>query len=236
MKKHKSIMVALALSLLLGGCGTPMHEITAEEEELIVHYAAYILAKHNIQQKDGMSGIYIPDDFDNTQKPQQEETESTEPETEVEPEGDAQSTEEEQVPVEQGVSLATVIGHEELQVVYEGSYLADNYIEGEAYSVDATPGNTFYVMKIKISNTTDKDVEVDNASVNLIFKLVSGDLKVKSEVTFLATDFSTYRGSIKAGETVETILLFEVPKSNAETITDPTLQITLENEIKNIQL
>ena len=63
MKSYKRLLFICiaACSLFLGGCGDALHELTVEEESLIVHYAAYAVAKHNIQQKDGMSGVLIPE-------------------------------------------------------------------------------------------------------------------------------------------------------------------------------
>ena len=241
MKKYKRyLFICIAIcSIFLSGCGTELYELTAEEEELIVHSAAYLIAKHNIQQKDGVSAeVHIDDVVD--EQPELEELEKEEPETELAEEvvdGGNAVAEDETEAGDASVSLAEVIGHAtDLTVSYGGSYLAENYVEGNAYSVDASAGKTFYVMKFTITNVTEQEVLLDNASSSPIFKLVSGDVKVKSEVTFLTTDFSTYIGTIPAGESVETILLFEVPKDSGETILEPTLQITIDNQTKNVKL
>ena len=42
-KRYLFIGVAVA-SLLLSGCGTQLYELTKEEEDLIVHSAAYFVA------------------------------------------------------------------------------------------------------------------------------------------------------------------------------------------------
>lgn len=236
MKKQKRYLFigVVLLAFVLSGCGTELYEMTQEEEDLIVHSAAYYVAKHNIQQKDGVSAVVDPDTIVIP-----EEVEGiTESETELAEEvimpsggGEGQSVD------VTGVSLSEVIGHgADLSVAYTGSYSADNYVEGAAYSVDAGTGKVFYVMQFAITNVTDGDVIVDNASINPIFKLESNGLSVKSEVTFLMTDFSTYQGTIAAGETVETILLFEVPEGSVAEITDPTLQITIDNDTKNVKL
>lgn len=242
MKKQKRYLFigVIMASLFLSGCGTQLYEMTKEEEDIIVHSAAYFVAKHNIQQKDGVSADVDPDSI----VLGSEELESVEgviePETEMAeevltPSGGDDT--EGAVVDDASVSLAEVIGHgTDLSVTYTGSYVADNYVEGAAYSVDAEEGKTFYVMQFAITNTTDAEVVLDNASVNPIFKLVSGDVSVKSEVTFLTTDFSTYQGTIPAGETVENILLFEVSEAQAGQITAPTLQITVDNETKNVKL
>jgi len=234
MKKHKRyLFIGIAVMMLtLTGCGESLYELTAEEEELIIHSAAYFVAKHNIQQKDGVNGVTIPEDFE-------EETEGSETESEESNEG-AGSGGGANTPVkppEDMVTLAELIGHaDDLQVSYEGSYVSNSYMEGSAYFVDADAGKTFYVLKFKLTNTTSSDVEVNNATKSPIVKLVSEAVTVKSEVTFLTSDFSTYQGTIKAGKSVETILLFEVSESVADKIKAPTLQITIGNSTKTIKL
>ena len=54
MKKKISLPVmAVSAILLLGGCGTQMYDLSEDEENLVVQYSAHILAKYNIEQKDG---------------------------------------------------------------------------------------------------------------------------------------------------------------------------------------
>ena len=235
MKKQKRflcIVIAL-MSLVLSGCGTQLYEMTKEEEDLIVQSAAYLVAKHNIQQKDGVSAVVDPDSIV-LKNEIEEEISSEEVTEEGQVSGGASQGE---ATVSGGVSLADIMGlGSNVTVSYVESYVADNYVEGSAYFVEAEKGKTFYVMKFAIQNTSEEDVVVDNAAIHPVFKLISGNLSVKSEVTFLTTDFSTYQGSIKAGESIETILLFEVSESQAEQITAPELQISIDNEIKNVKL
>ena len=237
-KRYLFIGVVMA-SLLLSGCGTQLYELTQEEEDLIVHSAAYFVAKHNIQQKDGVSAVVDPDTI--MIEEETEEVENiTESETELAEEVMSPSGEsgaEGEAVVDASVSMAAALGHgADLSITYAGSSVTDNYIEGDAYSVDAASGKTFYIMQFTVSNTTEADVVLDNVTFNPLFKLVSGDVNVKAEVTFLTTDLSTYMGTIPAGETIETVLLFEVSEEQAELISTPTLQIIVDNEIKTIKL
>ena len=59
MKKRQIRLAAIMMSAMfvLTGCGlvTPLHEMTDEERDIVVHYAAYVVGKHNIYQKDGMT-------------------------------------------------------------------------------------------------------------------------------------------------------------------------------------
>ncbi len=232
MKRYKrTLFICIAVcSLFLGGCGESLHELTAEEENLIVHYSAYVVAKHNIQQKDGMSGVYVPE-------AENSETVDVPNGTENPEGGNGTGTGDAPVVEDTSVTLAAAIGHSsDLVITYTGSYVADNYIEGSVYSVDADAGKTFYIMKFMLTNITQEDVVVENVTKNLGFKLSSGELSVKAESTFLMTDFSTYYGTISAGQSVETVILFEVPEGDAEGITAPALQILLNNELKNVKL
>ena len=238
MKKQKRYLFVgvILASMLLSGCGTQLFEMTKEEEELIVHSAAYFVAKHNIRQKDGVSAVVDPDTI-------MLEEESIVDDTQTSTEVDGESVAGQETAGVEGESdtstssMAMAVGHaQDLTVTYTGSYVADNYVEGDAYSIDAQNGKTYYIMQFTVTNPTEQVVHLDNVTLNPAFRLVDGDVNVKAEVTFLTTDFSTYLGDIAAGESVETVLLFEVTEAQAELITAPSLQITVDNENKVIKL
>lgn len=231
MKKIKRYLcVALAVMMLfLTGCGAELYELTEEEEALIIHGAAYYVAKHNVKQKDGVNGYLLPDSFD-------EEEDESQTESSNDGTGSSGDTDVPKPPQEL-LALAELIGHKnDLKITYEGSYVSNSYKEGSAYFVEAEKGKTFYVMKIKLTNITGEGVAVDNVSRSPKVKLVCDAVKVNSEITFLNSDFSTYLGTIGAGKSVETILLFEVSESVAEKIKAPALQITVGKSTKTIKL
>lgn len=210
-----------------------MFELTADEEELIIQSAAYLIAKHNIQQKDGVSNVLIEEEVESELPSESESELPTESETEDNNSSGGENNGDETV--QTGVSLAAALGHAaDLKITYEGSYLSASYVEKGVFSVDAESGNTFYVMKFKMTNTTKGDVVINNAKLNPIFRIKSGDTTVRSSVSFLTTDLSTYNDTISAGESVEVVLLFELPKAKAEAVNNPTLQITIDNESKII--
>ena len=235
MKKHRRYLAIgiAAMSLLLSGCGTPLYELTEDEEALIVNYAAYILAKHNVYQQDGISNVYIEgleseeDSKDtSTQKP-----EDTQRPSGGDVNGDGEKPADNTVSIADAVELP--VG---LTISYVTSSVMDYIKEGEGYSVDAGEGFTFYVMTFKIENTTSQDIAIDNAAIHPVFKLSSGSINTKSSVSFLSADVSTYQNTIGAGETVETMLLFKVNAEDAQKIANPTLQITIDNVTKNVEL
>ena len=56
MKKRWIPVVALT-AIFLTGCGEPLREMTDQEHELVVQYAAKTLSKYNIYQKDGVCAV-----------------------------------------------------------------------------------------------------------------------------------------------------------------------------------
>ena len=238
-KKRYLFISVIVATLFLSGCGTQLYELTKEEEDLIVHSAAYFVAKHNIRQKDGVSAVVDPDSIlleSESEAVENIDESGTELNEDVMGSSDGAVLEDEATN-DVSDTLASVVGHgSDLSITYNGSYVADNYVEGDAYSIDADSGKTFYIMQFTVVNPTEADVLLDNVTLNPLFKIVSDEVNVKAEVTFLTTDFSTFLGTIPAGESVDTILLFEVPESLAEQISTPSLQITVNNEIKMIKL
>lgn len=236
MRKQKlnTVAAVLAVSFMMTGCGTPLFELTEEEENLIAYSAARMVSKYNIQQKDGMINVVIEEeeteDEKTVSKEENSETVKEENNTQGNTSGESQN-------VQNKVSLASAIGHgSDLSITYEGSSVSKHYTEGGYYSVDAASGKTFYVMKFSITNTSKSKVTLDNVSLNGTFKLVADDLKVNAEVTFLKTDLATYVGEIASGATIDTILLFEVPESKANSISTPELQVIVNKEVKAVKL
>ena len=224
MKKHKRLLfVGIATcSLLLVSCGDGLHVLTPEEENL--DYATYPIAKHNIQKKDDMTSVVVSETDDESD----DVTNSENTQDEQNPGGS-------EVVQDTGITLAEAIGHgTDLTVTYTGAYVADDYVESDLYTADAKQGKKFYIMKFTISNTTQNDIMVDNLTKGFRFKLTSGEISINGELTLLMTDFSSYVGTIGAGQAVETVLLFEVPEGSVDSIVEPTLEILIDNTLKTV--
>ena len=235
MKKHRRYLAIgiVAMSLLLSGCGTELYELTEDEEAIIVNYAAYILAKHNVYQQDGISNVYIEDVESEVES---EDTQTEQPEDTQKPSSDNTEGDTDK-PANNTVSIADAIELPVgLTISYMKSTIMNHVKEGEGYSVDAGEGFTFYVMTFKIENTTNQDITIDNTAIHPVFKLSSGSINTRSSVSFLSADLSTYQNTIGAGESVETMLLFKVNVDDAEKISNPTLQIMIDDVTKNVEL
>lgn len=230
-KKLSIVLAVLTTGFVITGCGTPLFELTEEEENLIAYSAARMISKYNIQQKDGMINVRIEEE--------EEESEyippvSTENDSQTQ-EGEQNSASGEDGEIQNKVSLESAIGHSsDLKIVYKGSSVSKHYKEGKHYSIDAESGKTFYTMKFAVTNTSKSKVMLDNVSLNPTFRLIANDIKVNADVTFLNTDLAGYLGEINAGETVDTVLLFEVSESKVKEIKTPRLQVIIGKEVKEV--
>lgn len=237
-KGFRLTVLLLLISTMLCGCQTALYEMTEEEENIIVRYAAYVLAKHNIYQKDGMVAVN-PELLEPEEKDSEipidtsEETETENDSEDVQQENSSQDiAEAPQNQPENSVSLAEAVGYDgQLQITYTGFLVTDNYQEGKVYSLDAHSGYHFVVAQFTMENISGASLDVNVMSQNVTFRLsYDGSKWVKEDVTLLLTDLSTYTGTLGIGESVDLVLLFEVPQEKASSIEALSFSVDKDGE------
>lgn len=230
----KMAAVAFTAIITLTGCGTQLYDMTDAEQSLIANYSAYVVAKHNIYQQDGMTNA----------------TEDTEKVDEVSPDnshsqdnktseaGNDKSSNSQKEPAasqEKKVSLAEATGYGSLDITYNGATESDVYNEGSYYSMTAGSGNTFAVMKFTLKNPTGEDINVDMFGNARTYKATFPDGKeYTAEGTFLTYSLNTFQGTVKAGGSVDVVLLFKIPQGTA--CDNITMSVIKDNEKSLIEL
>lgn len=226
--------VLVASATLFTGCGDPMLPLTEDEESVVVNYSAGILAKHNSFQQEGMTAIY----------PDEEETEETEePKEAEEPEEDKdeekqenkkETSQKEEQPKEEAedgkkqLTLTEALSVPKVEFSYHDYSTTESYRQGDYFSLDANEGNIFLILNVNMTNTGNKAVECDLMSKQPSFILnLNEEPGIQNQMTILANDLSTYKGTLEPGQTEAVILLFEVPKKTAENIS--TMKLSLES-------
>lgn len=212
-KFYRLFALMLVCTGLLSGCGAEMYELTEKEEKVIVQYAAYVLSKHNIYQKDGMVKLEPEEYRESTEVPETEEEENQTEQNEV-----------------QNISISTAIGQEEgLSFQYLGQEVKSVFKEGEHYYLEAPSGKAFLVMHFTMKNTTEKDIDLNVMKSSPDFYCqINGGASYGAETALANSVLSTYMGKIKALEEQEVVLLFEIPQAISENIED--LQLLLEQD------
>ena len=90
----------------------------------------------------------------------------------------------------------------------------------------AFTGNKLVVLKFDVTNTTDSDVSLDMATKDLKIKgIFNKSIKTIAQVTLLPEALNTFKETIPAGKTVQTVLVFEMTETNANNLTSIVLDI-----------
>jgi hypothetical protein len=212
-----------------------MYEMTEEEEAVIIRYAAYVLAKHNVYQKDGMVAVNPELLEPETEEETETETPTEEQDTQVadnETMDTTTGTSDSQTEQTETISLAEAVGYGgQADISYTGFFVTNNFQEGKAYSLDAHTGYQFVVAQFTMTNTSGAALDVNVMATNPTFRMsYDGDTWVKEDVTLLLTDLSTYTGSLENGESVDLVLLFEVSDDVAGSISQLSFSVNKDGE------
>ena len=122
----KMAAVAFTAIITLTGCGTKLYDMTDEEQGLIANYSAYVVAKHNIYQQDGMTNATEKrgdmEDADDTEKVDEASPDnSLSQDNKTSEAGNDKSSNSQKEPSatqEKKVSLAEATGYGSLEITY----------------------------------------------------------------------------------------------------------------------
>ena len=237
----KGIALAAA-AVLLTGCGEPLASLTQQEEDVVVQYSAGTLAKHNSFQQEGVTAVY-PEEEEEPEDPEQEEPKdekkpekedsAKQPETDDNKKEESKKEKEPEIPGQSTLTEAMEISG--LEFSYKDYSIVSGYSQGDYFSLDASPGNVYFVLNINVTNTGNQAVECDFLSKQPIFTLkLNEEPGITNEVTVLSNDLSTYVGTLEPGQTEAAILLFEVKETTAENIS--SMQVSLQMNEKTTEL
>ena len=197
----KMMAAVMAATMLLGGCGDALYDLTDDEENVIVNYAAHIVTKYNTYQREGLTYV-------SPEEPEETQEDVTVPQT-----PETQDASETGTAAAAGsASLDQLFGADGIQMTYAGAQLAPGYMEGDYYEMTPDAGKQYLVLSIDVTNTGADGVGIDVLSVSPKFTVVlNQSVKSTAETTLLDTDFSTYQGTIPAGGSTRLVLVFQVP-------------------------
>lgn len=230
-RKRKSLLsiVLLTGALVLTGCGEEPYELLDNEREIIVNYAAHVVAKYNVKQPEGYRYVY-PRPEDETEEEEQPQETQPEESDGPEPQADGQTQEaasadgtdapeEEETPP---VTLSEALGLTDIQAVYTGAQLTDRYD-----SVIPDSGKKLMILHVTLQNQGEKAKKCDILSLLPSFRAkVNGTQEVTAELTILPENLSTWEEEIPAGGSADTIILFQVKEDAVTAVEQLELEVT----------
>lgn len=203
------------------GCAKlEMMELTEEEKNLCVDYAANAVLKHDKNNIDRMVSVEIETE---------EETTSVQAEQSS---GEAgQTTVQEEALV---TTMNDIFGLAGLDIQAAGCEVLDSYpSDGQnlGMSMVAVKGCKLLVTKFHIVNTAGNDVSVNFMDSGATYKgVVNDNVKMNAQVTALLDAFNTYEGIIPAGGSQDLVLVFQINENDANSITSVKLNITYNDK------
>lgn len=244
--------LALAVSITACGCGEQLYELTDEEEAVVVHYATRAVTKFNKRQSEGISDVTMlkarmqqeeerrrEEEQKTKEEQQKQETKKDEKQDNSKTESGQQSDQSQssEQPKIDYVSLGQALKLNGIEAVYKGYEVAPTYMESASYMIRANSGKELLVLHVNLKNTGNKKAKCNILSKMPTFRLnINGDLNVSADTTILLDDLGTYQGSLKAGATKKTVLVFQVKEGTVKKVKSMDLEVTINGTGSTVQL
>lgn len=237
MKGKKLVATVLAATMLTGCGGT---ELTDEQSALVAQYAAGLLLKYDKNYSDRLLNdeeIAAAEEAEQlaAQKAAELEkireemrnsanTESTK--NTASSESGSNGQDESQGTTEAKLSMNEILQVSGFDIQYQGYELLDTYPPAEEsgeedniyFSLSAAPDRKLMTLRFRVTNTSDKAAKLSLVDKEILCKLVMPDgSKKNAMMTMLLNDLAFYDEELKAGESDEAVIIFEIkPDTNLE--------------------
>ena len=216
-KRAISTIMILCMTALASGCGNKIPEMTEQQQELIVEYAAGTVLKYDKNYESKLVELTLEENADN-----EAVEEENIPASEEEKEESGESEASEVTVIDNTEDVNTVASIEEflqldfVRITYSGYEVCDTYPDNDGadeiyFFMNATEGNRLLVVKFLVENVSGEDREINIAQSDVRFKLVVNGIEKNALTTMLLNDLTYYNGMLTTGESVETVLVCEVP-------------------------
>lgn len=230
----------VVLMLLLNGCGNAIPEMTQEQQDMVTEYAAQLLLKYDANYK---STILTEEQSREAEEELirdaelaaliQERQEMQQAASENESGGEGENPSEPDAPVYTDVDSFLGLS-DSVEIEYAGYLVCDSYPESTEANdwqgvARATSTNSkLVVFTFTLKNVSSSDYLLDMASLGAKFSFrINGNITKTSLTTLLNNDLMMYRDTIPAGETINAVLLIEMPASDTENFTSIKMTMKL---------
>ncbi|MDE6965191.1 MAG: hypothetical protein K2P30_16365, partial [Lachnospiraceae bacterium] len=199
-KNFKSGVIMVLSAVLMTGCGNTIPEMTEEEQELVVEYAANTLLKYDKYYERKLIELTLEQELAEDTVPKEEAMEETEEKPEKEsslkPDSEVTIIDNTGDAVSENISIQKFLGLDSVEITYTGNEVCDAYPEqGEDlfFIMNATAGNKLLVLKFQVKNVSGTETELDIAQSNTRFKVVVDGKQTNALTTMLLNDLAYYK-------------------------------------------
>ncbi len=237
MDKVKVLKTVIILALLLSLTACESVDMTDEQHQKIVSYAADVVMSHNANS--GTLKKLTPNKLAEIVEPEIPVIEPETPEEPDEAEEEAISSSDlppsshkggEETEAKDALvsdSIAESLGLGDFDISYRGCELADAYPSssgeedgsGILFSIEpASPEDLLLVMHFTITNISDHPAECDFLSLSPVFRINLNGNRMSVLKTLLLDDMGTLEASLEPSGSVDAVLVSEVGRSLSEPV------------------
>lgn len=243
-KKWCVMAVVCMMAVTLCGCGGKYPDLSEEQEQAVVKYAAALLYENDqnrasrlmteeemilAMQRRAAHAYVAP-------TPIPEEGEDKE-------HSDGQGTENpsENEPVVETRTLAEFFGFSGIDISYQGYFLTKSYPEESGdelyFAMDALTGNELLLLQYTITNLRTEAAQVDILDLKPRFRLFINDGgQINAMSTLLLDDMKTTNCTLQPGESSNVVVVFEVTEEEAASIQGLRLTVKTEEDSWTVEL
>ncbi len=219
--------VAFIVSLgLLTGCGVAYPEITEEEEAHVVEYATGLLLKYDKGHEHSLVDLEAnkPEENQPLAKAGEPQEVLSAEDTEVVADIPDQP---EVVDLTVPQTLSEIMAIDGIDFQYAGYEVSDSYpTDIMEFVVNASNQHKLLILKFNVTNNSGADFLLDMSQSGMRYKVGwNGEQTKNALVTWLLNDMASYKDEIPAGQTVELVVVAEVPEESADGINNIVLAV-----------
>lgn len=242
-KEICAISLTMAVMLGMTACGNVIPDMTEAEMQAVGEYAAITLMQYDIDHRSRLVDLELVAQAEAERQAQAEaeafrreqEAAAAQEEAGMRPTEDTPVIGVDGLPEENNpISMEEVLNLPEgVTITYREMSVCDSYPEedGIFFSMSASDGNRFIVLKFDLYNGSGQDQYIDILSQGTIFNIIAnGNFTRRALTTMLADDITGYKGTVAAGSSAELVAVMEAESSVADNVS--SLGITLRSDAK----
>lgn len=235
-------LAGAAVMMSLSGCGNAIPDMTQEQQDMVTEYAAQLLLKYDANYK----GTILTEEQSREAEEElirdaelaaliQERQEMQQAAAGNESSGEGAGSSEPEAPAYTDVDSFLGVS-DGVEIEYAGYLVCDSYPASTGANdwqgvARATSSNSkLVVFTFTLKNVSGSDYLLDMASLGAKFSFrINGNITKTSLTTLLTNDLMMYRDTIPAGETVDAVLLIEMPAADTENFSGIKMIMKLGN-------
>ena len=242
-KKYNLLILIMLLSFALTGCGNAIPDLSEEETLMVDTYMAELLLKYDenystklLEENEIDKEIKIRKEIEEEEK-RRAEREAAREKAEQEKKESVSSNSASGGKAEakdNAVDLEAFLDIDDFSVECTGVTFEDSYADaGDEmfFSITPSSGCKIAVSHLRITNNSSEAQILDILNKGARFKLSfnSGPYH-NTMVSILLSDFTMYSGNINAGESIDLVMLVDLPESECVEVDDLDLNIKYNGE------